>query len=542
MDRLHVRAGPLSGGSALVRDYLAGADLGAFYAGHPDDPASFARKADEVQRRLGATSRNHVASAIRPLGSAGPALQRILDGDGFFVTTGQQPALFGGPLYTLYKILSAVTLAERLEAQLGVPVLALFWVGSDDHDWDEANHTVALDGAWYPQRITVAASDETPPMPMSHRAWGDGINAALHEFAPLLAADRLGPEVMEHVRSAYTPTSTVAASFTRTIEWLLRDQRLAVVDAADPLMRQAAVPVLLHEVAHAAQHIALLQEQTRRLEERGYHAQVAIADDASNLMRVDAHGRDRLMLSGGDHWRTRRERNGFSGGELSRLIETEPGAFSPNVLLRPVVESALLPTIAYVAGPGETAYYAQLGGLYSSHGILPPVVVPRASVTIVEPRVAALLERTGTTLHAALSEPLDALVRERLRRDVPPGITAALDRLRNDIEEGYARLTDAADAVDPTLTGPLRSARNESLMRARDAERRILTQMRRRNGELVGQLRRISASLRPAGAPQERVLGPLPFVARHGRELVADISAAVISGWPVAPPIRASAR
>ncbi|HSJ09804.1 MAG TPA: bacillithiol biosynthesis cysteine-adding enzyme BshC, partial [Longimicrobiales bacterium] len=455
---LGILAGPLAGGGALVRDYLDGRDLSAFYTGHPGDIEAYRRKAREVEARLDAAARARAGGAIEALGDAGHHLQRILAGDGFFVTTGQQPALFGGPLYTLYKVLAAVRLAASLEAQLGRPMLALFWVGSDDHDWAEANHTTVLDAQGYAQRITVSAPAEAPPVPMSERRWGEGVERAVEEMVSLLPPGPFGRDVADHIRREYTPDATVAASSTATMRMLLRDQRVAMVDSAHPLLRRAAAPVQRHEESHAARHGALIARQTKRLDELGYGAQVPVAEDASNLMLLDENGRDRLMY-GARGWHTRREKRGISQDELVARIEREPDRFSPNVFLRPVVESAAFPTLAYVAGPGELSYFAQIGCLFTAHGILPPVIVPRASVTIVEPTMHRLLERTGVTVEQ-VRRPLDELVQERLRRDLPPEVTASLDALRESLVEAHASLGDAATRIDPTLRGPIEAARN----------------------------------------------------------------------------------
>lgn len=516
---------PLLGGGPLVRDYLAGSDLSAFYAGHHSDPAAYERKAAEVERRLDAAARAAAAPAVEALGDAAGRLRSISAGDGFFVTTGQQPALFGGPLYTLYKILGAIRLADVLERRLGRPVLALFWVGSDDHDWDEANHSALLDGAEYVHRITVGAPADAPALPLNLRRWGPDVTRAVREMGALLPDTVHADEVMEHVRSVYTPDATVTASFTATIRYLLHDRRLAIVDAAHPAVRRAAVPVLQHEVAHAREHAERIARQTQRLEQAGYRAQVAVSDDAANLMLIDESGRDRLVRSSRG-WGTRRQRGGVPEAELIASIAAAPESYSPNVLLRPVIESALFPTLAYVAGPGELSYFAQIGCLFTAHDILPPIIVPRPSVTLVEPVVRRLLERLDVDADA-LRRPFRDVIADVIAAAMPARVRDALDDLRASIRMAYEELADAAGDIDPTLRGPLSGSRNSSLLDAAAAEKRIMAQLRRRNGVRIEQLRRAAAHIHPGGAPQERVLGTLPFVAAHGRGIVAEIEARI---------------
>ena len=515
----------LHGGGRLVRDYLDGADLSAFYTGHHADPEAYERKAAEVERRLDASARAAVAGAIEPLGDAAARLKSILGGDGFFVTTGQQPALFGGPLYTIYKILGAIRLADVLERQLGRPVLALFWVGSDDHDWDEANHTAVLDAQHYVQRITVAADPDAVPLPLSQRRWGPGVELAVKELADVLPDTTFSDEVLAHVRADYTPASTVAASSTATLRYLLHGRRVAFVDSAHPALRRAAAPVMRADVIRMSDGDDVIARQTARLEAAGYDAQVAVTDGASNLMFIDEQGRDRLIRTTRG-WATRRQRSGIGNAELLDLIESEPDRFSPNVLLRPVVESAVFPTLAYVAGPGEVSYFAQIGCLFRAHGILPPVVVPRPSVTLIDDK----LERTLHSLDidaATLRRPFRDVVASTVAADMPEDVRAALDALRGMLGTGYEDLAAAAAHIDPTLRGPVTGIRNRALLEVNAAEKKILGGLRRAGHVRIEQLRRAAAQIQPGDAPQERVLGALPFVARYGRALIGEIEAAL---------------
>ena len=515
---------PLRGGP-LLQDYLAGRDLSAFYTGHHSDAAAYERKAVEVETRLDADARAAAGAAIEPLGDAAGRLERILAGDGFFVTTGQQPALFGGPLYTIYKILGAIRLADALERRLGRPVLALFWIGSDDHDWDEANHVSVLDAQQYVRRITVKGAADAPPVPLSVRTWGPGVEQAVTELAASLPDTEHAVEVMAHVRAAYVPDSTVAASFAATLRYLLHDRRMAVVDSGHPALRRAAAPVLRADAARVLSGDDPVARQTSRLQDAGYDEQVAVAEDASNLMLIDEQGRDRIVRTARG-WATRRERSGIGEAALLEMIETHPDRFSPNVLLRPVVESAVFPTLAYVAGPSELSYFAQIGCLFEAHGILPPVVVPRPSVTLLDEKAGRNLERLGIDIEA-LRRPFREVVADAVTEAMPPDVTRALDSLRAALGTAYEDLTVAATRIDPTLRGPLRSSRNASLLDAAASEKKIRAQLRTSNHVRIEQLRRLSSQIHPDGKPQERVFGPLSYVAAHGRGIIAAVEAAL---------------
>jgi bacillithiol synthase len=520
---LIIRAGPLARGSRIVRDYVAG--HAPFYSGHPADVASYRAKASEVERRMDAETRQRVAGAIEPLGDSAARLARILDGDGFFITTGQQPALFGGPLYTLYKVLAAVRLAERLESELAKPVLALFWIGADDHDWDEANHTFALDERDYAQRITVHAAADVPALPLNVRTWGPGVGTAVDALIALLPHTPTAAMIAAHVRADYQPNATVESSFTETMRLLLRDRRVAMVSSAHPLVRRAAVPVLQREIERSPAHADLLATRVAALSAAGYEAQVEITRDAANLMLIDDEGRDRLAMTR-TGWRTRRLGRTLSERELLDSIETDPMRFSPNVLLRPVVENTIFPTIGYMAGPGEVAYFAQIGPLFEAHGVMPPVVVPRPSVLLIEPEVNRLLARLGME-HDAFNRPFDALASDVMRRWMPASARASLDALRASMLAGFGDVATAGDDIDPTLRGTITASRNAVLLRLQETEKKIVTRMKRRSTETMEQLRRVATGIYPESAPQERIFGPLPYLARYGTGFVAAVESAL---------------
>ncbi|MCI0433040.1 MAG: bacillithiol biosynthesis cysteine-adding enzyme BshC [Gemmatimonadetes bacterium] len=523
---VELRVEPVAG-TDLVRDYIRGAEsLAPFYAGHPLDPAAYRRKAEAVRERLPARARAAVADALIPTTPAAAArLERILAGDGFFVTTGQQTALFGGPLYTLYKLLTATRLAAAVENLLGRPCLAVFWMASDDHDWAEANHTSVISHEGELVRIALDAPPDAPPVAMSEHRLGDDVEAALTALEGALPASAFAGPILELARSAYRPGETMGSAFAALLRGLMRETDVALLDPAAPALKRAARPVLHRELERAAPHSRMLASQANRLETAGYPVQVTIADEASNVFLHDALGRDRLVRDG-DAWMLRRTRRSLATGELTALLDQDPARFSPNVLLRPVVESALLPTLAYIGGPAELAYFAQIGCLFRAHGIEPPIVFPRFAVTIIEPHVRRLLEKFGLTPEEVRC-PFDELVTRIMRDELPPAVSAPLARLRSAITDEYDQLTDTAAGIDPTLRGWVQRNRNEALVRVHATEKKILSHVRRRSAVETAQLRRIAAHLFPDGVPQERALNILPLLGRFGDGLLHDISDAM---------------
>lgn len=511
------------GGNALVDDYIqAREDLADFFPGHPFDPDAYRRKAHEVRSRFDPDRLRTMADAVTPLGGVAPdKLRRIADGDGFFVTTGQQPGLFGGPLYTVHKTLSALALARRLESLLDAPVLPLFWIASDDHDWDEAHHTYLLDAANELHRLALDG-DAGPHRSMGRRPLDGAAETALSELMELLPPSDFRPALMERLKDAYAD-GTVAGAFARTLAGLFGELELGLVDAQDPVVRELGAPVIRRELERAGAHEAALRRQTERLEALGYEAQVPILPGAVNVFYEDEeHGRERLLREDGA-WQLRASKRSLTDAELWSLHEERPERFSANVVLRPVLESAVFPTLAYVGGPGETRYLAQTGCLFEAHGVGMPVVFPRFGVTLIEGKVRKVLDKFGLTESDLLARPVHEVVSEVVRDDVPEAVQAAVARLRESLQEGYQAVYDAAESIDPTLKGPIFAARNEGFKAISDVEKKIRHHVKLNEETELEQIEKAAINLAPEGRPQERVLNVHQYLARYGDELIPAI-------------------
>jgi uncharacterized protein YllA (UPF0747 family) len=250
-----------------------------------------------------------------------------------------------------------------------------------------------------------------------------------------------------------------------------------------------------------------------------------VADDAANVFLHDPEGRERVVPENGD-WILRRSKRKIADGELFALLDSEPTAFSPNVFLRPVVESAVLPTVAYVGGPAEIAYFAQIGCLFHAHGIEPPIAVPRFSVTVIEGKVRKILDRFGLTTHD-FRKPFHELSTRIIREGLPEEVTRPLAALEKAVEEEYDRLSRGAEKIDATLAGWLNSQRNAILGQLQAAEKKITSHRKKRSEIEMEQLRKAASNLQPEGIAQERVLNALPLVARYGAGILADMAEAM---------------
>jgi len=452
-----------------------------------------------------------VLRAVMP----GPGRDRLAAGEVLVVTTGQQPGLFTGPLYTIYKALSAAALARRLERERGVPVVPVFWVAGDDHDFAEANHVSVLNGAGEVVRIVLR---ERPAdgllLPLYREPCGPEIGAALEQLRGALPETEFKADVLSWLEASYRPDTNLADACADALNRLLGPRGIAVFRAYDPAAKRVAAPLLL-----------------RALE-------VQLPDGLSPVLVEGSAGRDRLRASGeggagADARVTRRSGERFTPAALERIARESPERLSPNVLLRPVIEAALFPTVAYAAGPGELEYLPAAAPLYQHLDVTPQRPVPRWSGVLLESRVEKVLERYHLTSEDFLGPP--GALEARLAKDaVPPDIVETLVRLRAELDLHYERLATAIARLDPTLERTVQSARNAALAGTHDVERKLVASLKRANETLAGQLARARAALAPEGKPQERVLTLASFLVRYGPGLMDEIEAEV-ARWTGSP-------
>ncbi len=490
-----------------------------YYEGEFQDRNAYREKAKEVDRRFHRDARERAASLVRaPSDAARAGLSRFLEEGGYLVTTGQQPGLFSGPLYSLYKALTAVKLAQALSPVLGRPVLPLFWIASEDHDWDEVDHTYLLDQGNDLRTFRVPPQGGVPARPLHRIPVTGGLQDVVEEFLQTLPDNDFKDTYIRLIREGYSQGSTLPDGFQTVLEGLLSDFPMLFVDAANPDLKVASQGVLFKELEAAEEHESLLHRVTSHLEMDGYPVQVPILPGGVNLFVEGPSGRDRLYRTDSG-FRLNHADVQVSMEEIRDQVGADPGILSPNVLLRPVVESALFPTVSYVAGPGELAYYAQMKEFFHCHGIRMPVIFPRHSVTLLETKVGKVLNKFHLGVEA-LDRPFHELAAEIAREEVPPDVRRSLGEIRGAIGKGAGALAKASQVVDPTLKGPVTHARNAAFSAFDDAERKILQAVKRQNEISLGQLEKAQQNLFPLGKPQERVLNAFYYLSRYGPELI----------------------
>jgi bacillithiol biosynthesis cysteine-adding enzyme BshC len=510
-------------GGPLVQGYIDGdPNAQTFFSGHFADPAAYEAKVAEVDGRFDGAGRARAAEAIGvPPGGDASRLERFVQEGGYVVTTGQQPGLFGGPLYSIYKGLTAARLAQALEARLGKPVIPVFWVASEDHDWAEANHThvVGLDNELHTPQVPAPDPDVHPAL---HRIpLGHEIIDLRDDFLQNLPQSDFSAPYFELLRGAAVEGATLPGSFREILEALLGPYGMFFTDAADPALKKASASLLREELTRSEELGSILASTGSRLEEAGYGLQVALMEDGVNLFLEGPAGRERLYREDGGY-RLRVSGQHLSLEEVLARAGADPRALSPNVLLRPVAESAVFPTLSYVAGPGEMAYYAQLKDYFEAFGIRMPVIHPRNGATVVETKIRKVLDKFGLDV-PALNRPFHEIASEIARDEVPEDVRRALGALRGAIGKGVGELQGVVKAVDPTLKGPVQHVRSQAFAALDDLEKKIVHAVKRESEIALSQLEKAQLHLFPAGKPQERVVNAFYYLARYGGAFLDEV-------------------
>ncbi|HTO73522.1 MAG TPA: bacillithiol biosynthesis cysteine-adding enzyme BshC [Gemmatimonadales bacterium] len=469
--------------------------------------------------------------AIVPAPGIDPLVARLAQPGTMLVTTGQQPCLFLGPLYTVHKALSAARLAKALETAWRSPVVPLFWVAGDDHDFAESATAAWLNPAGELVMRELRQRDSAAPLvPMYREILGPDVLTALEALAADLPQSEFRDATVDWLRRHYRPEQTVSNAYASALAELLAPHGILCLDSTRSVVKRALAPLLIESLRRHGELDSALAAEDGRLKSRGYDAGIAVGEGASLVMLESRLGRDRLMADGAG-FVTRRSGEHFSLSELERIAAAEPERLSPNVLLRPVAESAILPTVAYVGGPGELRYLKLTPPLYQSLGVPRQVPIPRWSGMVVEARVDRVLEKFGATVDELLAPPpgLEARV---LKSQLPASATAALADFVAVADRSFQALGNAAHEIDPTLDRPVQNARNQALSAAHDLEKKLVSHLRKRSETELSQIVRSRTALLPGGKPQERLLSVSGYLARYGPAFLSELSAAM-EPWTV---------
>jgi bacillithiol biosynthesis cysteine-adding enzyme BshC len=453
-------------------------------------------------------------------------IERLRNG-GSAVVTGQQVALFGGPLYTLLKAATAIARA-REATDAGFDTVPVFWLASEDHDFAEIARVdlPARDGL---KAVTIGPAPEIP-LPVGGIPAGSRSAEALAEVEELLGTG----EVISLLREVYRPDATLAGAFGSLMARLFARWGLVVIDAAAPGFHALGAEVLKQAISEADALHAALVERDRLLAERGYHSQVKVGEQSSLLFLIDDETGARLPLrrvsiDSRQQWKAGGRR--YSSQELLQILQVAPERCSPNALLRPVFQDAVLPTSAYIAGPAELAYFAQSEVLYQRILGRATAVLPRLSATLVEPKIATVMERHEVGLPDALTNS-DELAQRLAARAMPIEGKRKLAAAGNSLDGELSAVTEWMAQMDAGLGRAATTAASKMRYQMNRLRRLAARYQLEREASLARHAQAITQSLYPGGHLQERAVAGIYFLATQGDGLLEMLIAAAGNACP----------
>jgi len=489
-----------------------------FFAGNPEDPAAWGGAIARAQRHP--RDRERIAEIVlaqqRRRGAPPDALAaaaRLRDPLSVAIVTGQQAGLFGGPLFTLLKAITAIRLAERTVAEHRVPTVAVFWIDAEDHDWDEVRACGVLNADVELVRIALGQPPGAGEGPVARVRLDDSIQSAVDLLAATLPQTEFTPELLEAVRAAYRPGAGMVDAFGTWLETWLGPRGLVVFDSSDPAAKPLVSSLFGREIECAGETARLAAAAGRTLTALGYHAQVEPQEDQAALFHIDG---SRSSIRVGDGVGTGRD-------AMLQRLKANPAEFSPNVLLRPLVQDTLFPTVCYVAGPNELAYLAQLRGIYEAFGVPMPLMQQRGSATLLDSNSMRMLTRHELPLESLRAQDESAL-NALLRAQMPAAVEHSLDEAGRTLAERMDALAEAVAQVDPTLEAAARSTLGRMQDDLKKLQGKIIQAAKRKDDTLRRQFRHAQAQAFPGGQPQEREIGFVYFLNKYGAGLVDRLS------------------
>ena len=480
--------------------------------------------------------RDRVCDALEAMNRRWGAGQATLDNiqllrqpDCIAVVSGQQAGLFTGPLYTIYKALSAVKLAGCLQ-QRNTKAVPVFWIASEDHDFAEVAKAELIGRDCQLKNVEVTGVLHREGQPVGQVVVDDSIAAVVDQLFELLPNSEFAADMKALVKDAWQPGRGYAESFAMMMTSLLGRYGLIFLDPLDPELKKLAAPLYSEAAQRAPEIAAAIEKRSSELESAGYHAQVLASANSFPLFLHDEQGaRHAVVRVENGKYKTKDVEQEYTAEELATLARETPDRFSPNVTLRAVVQDYLLPTIAYYGGAAEIAYFAQTAEVYRVLERPATPILPRSSLTMIERHTGRTLERYELSLKdffEGLEPVIKRVVEEHLGANTAKlfvnteeNVNHELDRLRRDLE-----------SIDPTLASALDTGRKKINYQLEGLRARFVRAQMERDEAVHRQLQRAFDQLYPNKDLQERHINITSLLARHGTYVIEWIFNAINLG------------
>ncbi len=424
--------------------------------------------------------------------------------------TGQQVGFLGGAMYTVLKAYSTVKYANQISDETSLPIIPIFWIEDNDADSEEAAKATLLSAK--NELLTFACTEEiTTNIPVSERIFGDEIIGVLDLIEAGIQKSEFSAEILLKIREIYQPGTTWTSAFTKLLQFVMADSGILFISASIARKNGLFGTIISKEIENFRASKDVIDTTSNQLQEAGFHVQATVSD--VNLFYQD--GNKRLKLKSDDGINYTAGDLHFSREQISLIAKNSPELFSPNVLLRPIVQDDIIPTIAYIAGPGEIAYLAQLSEAYKLFSVKMPMVKPRHSATFMPPSVVRFLEKNDFSPEFFM-RPWKQIEMELTKRTKDSDSEAIFTSASAKVAEVFASIADYAKGIDQSLIGAANAAERQTEKQIEDLQKKINSAQKKRHTSLFDKSYETASILMPFDELQERGISPINWALRFG--------------------------
>lgn len=428
--------------------------------------------------------------------------------------TGQQLGVLGGPLYTVYKTITTILLAKEAEKKYGIPVVPVFWLADEDHDIEEVTWLGIPGNEAYTKLLYQAENTE-------HLVSEYKINPSIEELKSELKEHLINTDFSDDlwklINYCYNDKETFASAFAKLIDKLFGKHGLLIAGSNTAKIKQIIGHSLANSITNATNIDKALQSQTEAIQ-KSFYSQVVVGD--SNLFYIDKNGKRLKIDKENNHWLVGEKK--LSTAQLEKDIKENPQNYSPNVFLRPIIQDKLLPTIGYVAGPGEVAYYAQMKSLYEQFNIEMPLVIPRISATLIESGIERIMNTLPFNLEK-YNERIEDIISEYIAITDKHDIEAIFDEWKGRLYQASQKPTNIIAEIDGSLEGTVGKTISNIESTIDQLKGRVFRSVKQQEQIQIQRIKRIKEQLFPDGGLQERSVSFLYFMNKYGVDIWDDI-------------------
>jgi bacillithiol synthase len=438
------------------------------------------------------------------------------------VVAGQQAGLLTGPLYTIHKIISVIQLARQQEAELKHPVVPVFWIAGEDHDYQEVNHIYIendsnLEKVGYPERVLEKKMT-------SHILYTKSVMKKwLDDILIILGETGYTKQLSSELTKMIDQEDSIVRFFAHMVMSLFKEFGLLVIDSSYPPLRRLETGRFHQLIENSKSITDAVLEQQGDIRGSGFHTQLDISQTAANLF-LQIQNERVLLEREGDMFFEKNTGKTYTSNELLSILDESPEAFSNNVVTRPLMQEWLFPNLAFIAGPGEIAYWGELKRAFEFVELKMPPVVPRLNITIVERDINKRIQELELTLHSVITEGVST-ARDTFWKSLEnPGLETEMKEIQNELERKYERIREQAVLIDQGLNPIIDKNLDFHLGQFDYLRKRIDNALKDKHSLIFTQFMKVENGIRPNEGPQERTWNIIYFLNKYGPTFVNDLT------------------